>query len=56
MSRHLNTFHKVSSNGFPEGWIIIKYDAFLIHADALQPRFAAESGCVVTVLHYMEHT
>ena len=27
-----------------------------MHANALQPKFAAESGCVVTMLHYVEHT
>lgn len=55
-SQHLITFCKERSNSFPEGWIVVKYDAIFMHANALQPKFAAESGAVVTVFHYMEHT
>lgn len=55
VARHLITFCKERSNNFPEVWIIVKYDAILMHADALQPKFAAESGDVVIVLHYVEH-
>lgn len=55
-TRHLNTFCKERSNSLPERWVIVEYDAFLVHADELQPQFAAKPGYVVTVLHYMEHT
>lgn len=52
----LNTFCKERSNSFPEGWIIVKHDAFFMHANAFQPKFAAKSARVMIVLHYVEHT
>ena len=52
---HLITFCKEGSNSFPECWIVVKYDAVFMHANALQSKFAAKSGAVVTVLHYVEH-
>lgn len=56
VARQLVTFYKERSDSFPEGWIIVKYDAILMHANKLQSKFAAESGGVVIMLHYMEHT
>lgn len=56
VARHLITFYKERSDNFPEGWIIVKYDAILMHANKLQSKFAAKSGDVVIMLHYVEHT
>lgn len=55
-ARHLITFYKERSNDFPEGCVVVKYDAILVHANKLQPKFATKSGDVVIVLHYVEHT
>jgi hypothetical protein len=43
----LLTFHKESPNFFPEVWIIVKCDAFLMHTNTLQAKFAAELGDVL---------
>lgn len=56
VAKYLLTFHKEGSSCFPEIWIVVKYDAFLMHTDALQPKFAAEPRAVMIVLHYVEHT
>ena len=56
LARHLYTFHKVSSDSFPDNWIIVKYDAFLMHADELRAKFAPKSRCIMIVLHYVEHS
>lgn len=49
------TFHKERANCFPQVWVVVEYDAVLMHSNALQPTLAAKPGDVVTVLHNMEH-
>lgn len=50
------TFYKERSHSFPDGWVIVKYDAILMHAHILQPKYAAKSGGVVIVFHDVEGT
>lgn len=56
INEHWFTFGEKGSNFFPVCWVVIKYDAIFIHANALQSKLASKSRNVMPVFHYMEHT
>lgn len=49
------TFAEVGADLFPLSYVVVKYDASLIHTDAAEPLFAPKTWSIISVLQHMVH-